>query len=352
MGEIGFTADIESMFYAFHLPKSDLNFARFFWWKDNDPRKDLMEYRATRHVFGNKSSPSLANIGLRYAIYNSPQTSQKAIESVKRNFYVDDFCGAADTVEEAVSVLQELRSSLSHFKIRLCKITSSSDEVCHSFPQSELSESAGSKDFNLNDSHRTLGIEWRPDGDYFIIKSNVPLRPFTKRGMLATTNSFFDPLGFASPVILAGRLLQRFFIPSKHGDPHIVGLDWDDPLPEEHRHLWDDWVESLLESESQAHIPRGFTPRGFGRVSERSLHVFSDASTEGVGFVAYLRCVNVSGDVYVSLVFASSKVPPRGTSSIPRLELCAALDAAVSGYRIATDINLDHTKTTFYQTVK
>ena len=47
LGEIGFTADIESMFYAFHLQCSDRDFTRFFWWKDNNPESNLIEYRAT-----------------------------------------------------------------------------------------------------------------------------------------------------------------------------------------------------------------------------------------------------------------------------------------------------------------
>ena len=348
MGEIGFSADIESMFYAFHLPEKDKDFVRFFWWKRNDPRKELVCYRATRHVFGNKSSPSLANIGLKYAVINSPVTTNKAKNFVNRNFYVDDGCGSADSVEEAVSILSETRASLGSYNIRLCKISSSSSDVCRSFPVSELSEPTISKDFNHTNTQRTLGVEWEPNSDKFIIKSDVPKRAFTKRGTLATTNSLFDPLGFVSPVVLSGRLLQRLFIPPKTGDSDVVALGWDDPLPEQYRHLWDSWVESLHSFDGHLSIPRGFHPRHFGPAIEKSLHIFSDASNEGIGYVVYLRTKNEKQEINVSLVCGSSKVPPRGTSSIPRLELCAAMDAAVQGYNIAVDIDLDHTQTNFY----
>ena len=352
MGEIGFTADIESMFYAFHLYDNDRDLVRFFWWKQNDPNNDIIEYQATRHVFGNKCSPSVANIGLRYAVANSPDTTPRAVDFVNRNFYVDDCCGSSDSIQDAIATIKEIKQALSHYNIRLCKITSSSDQVRDSFPASECTEKTDTKDFNHSNSNRTLGVEWNPTDDKFLIKSNVPNRPFTKRGTLATTNSLFDPLGFVAPIILTGRLLQRRFIPSKAGDPDIIELDWDDPLPEEHRRTWENWVYSLHCFDGQLSLHRGVYPLNFGPVIEKSLHIFSDASTEGIGFVAYIRSVNSDHKIHVSFVFGSSKVPPRRTTSIPRLELCAALDAAIHGYKIASDIDLDPFQTTFYSDSK
>lgn len=80
-GEIAFTGYIESMFYAFHLEQQDRDFTRFFWWKANDPNQEIEEYRANRHVFGNTSSPLLANLGLRFA-YSTANIPLKLLGSL------------------------------------------------------------------------------------------------------------------------------------------------------------------------------------------------------------------------------------------------------------------------------
>jgi len=345
---IAFTADIESMFYAFHLETTDRDLTRFFWWKDNDHAKNLVEYRATRHIFGNRSSPSLANIGLRYAVSNSSNTSLLSKRFVFENFYVDDGCGSASTAQEAIDILKETRAALGSFNIRLHKISSSSPEVLRAFPPSELNESLSSKTFNHLDAQRTLGVEWNPSSDSFVVRTNVPSKPYTKRGTLATTNSLFDPIGFVSPVVLSLRLLQRFFIPPKNGDSNVVQLGWDDPLPEEHRNLWDGWIQSLRSFDGKVEIPRSLYPADFGSIVDQTLHVFCDASESGIGCVLYLRSVNSENRVHVSFVVGSSRIAPRGTTSIPRLELCASLEASQLATKVTDDLKLDPDRTCFY----
>jgi hypothetical protein len=65
-GEVGFVADIESMFHAFYVDENHRDFLRFYWYKNNNPNNKLVQYRANVHIFGNKSSPSVAKYGLRY----------------------------------------------------------------------------------------------------------------------------------------------------------------------------------------------------------------------------------------------------------------------------------------------
>ena len=67
-GPVAVTSDIESMFHSFHLSESDRDYVRFYWFQNNDPCKPLVQYRANVHVFGNKSSPAIANHGLKCAI--------------------------------------------------------------------------------------------------------------------------------------------------------------------------------------------------------------------------------------------------------------------------------------------
>ena len=112
-------------------------------------------------------------------------------------------------------------------------------------------------------------------------------------------SSIYDPLGMTSPVVLAGRLLQRKFIPPKSNADNFYNYGWDDPLPEEYREEWDRSGTHILELK----IPRCFHPSNFGEY-DLELHVFADASQDAIGYIVYLRLVNYNSNVHVSFVFA------------------------------------------------
>ena len=58
------------------------------------------------------------------------------------------------------------------------------------------------------------------------------------------------------------------------------------------------------------------------------LHSFADASTSGYGQCSYLRIKDEDENVYVSLVMGKSCVAPTKITTIPRLELTAAVVSA------------------------
>ena len=62
---VGFTCDIESMFYQVHVKEERKDFLRFLWWEDGNTAKDPAEYRITVHLFGATSSPGCANFALK-----------------------------------------------------------------------------------------------------------------------------------------------------------------------------------------------------------------------------------------------------------------------------------------------
>lgn len=64
---VAFTADIEQMFHSFVVRADHRNFLRFLWFEDNDPSKDVTEFRMKVHVFGNSPSPAVAIYGLHRA---------------------------------------------------------------------------------------------------------------------------------------------------------------------------------------------------------------------------------------------------------------------------------------------
>ena len=122
-------------------------------------------------------------------------------------------------------------------------------------------------------------------------------------------------------------------------------LKWDDPLPSDFNHQWNRWKNQLTGLENVS-ANRCYHPKNFGAVVRNEIHAFSDASKEAVGVAAYLKQLNQKGEVSVSLVFGQAKVAPIRPTSIPRLELCAAVlsTKAVKKLRTELDLKIDDVK--------
>ena len=95
-------------------------------------------------------------------------------------------------------------------------------------------------------------------------------------------------------------------------------------------------------------IPRCYQPPGFGRVVRSEIHVFCDASAQAIGLVIYLKRWNESNQTAVSFVLGSSKVGPRAATSIPRLELCAAVEATRITGKIIKELDIRVDQTVYY----
>ena len=111
-------------------------------------------------------------------------------------------------------------------------------------------------------------------------------------------------------------------------------------LPKQYEREWNEWKESLSLT-SGLSIPRPYRPKGFGIPTKIELHVFADASLQATGHTIYLRSMH-SDSLHVELVTASSKLTPRQAHTIPRLELCAALDATVAAKDVSSIVGVSN----------
>nr|XP_055029189.1 uncharacterized protein LOC129418268 [Misgurnus anguillicaudatus] len=331
---IAITADVEQMFYCFTVREDHRNFLRFLWFKDNDVTKEIIEYRMKVHVFGNRPSPSVAIYGLRKAAEAGVKKYGKDAEHfVTRNFYVDDGLTSLPTELEAITLLQKTQKMLAESNLRLHKIASNSSKVMEAFPASDLAKDIKSLDLD-NDPlpvQRSLGISWSLESDTFTFQVSKEQKPFTKRGVLSTVNSLYDPLGFVAPITVQGKALIRELT----SEP----CDWDDPLSPDKERLWSVWRDSLIELEN-LHIPRPYLPLSLCSTHHRELCVFSDASSTAIAAVAYLRVVNEQGQHLTGFVMGKAKLAPKPAHTIPRLELCAAVLAVEIAELICQEIDL------------
>ena len=97
---------------------------------------------------------------------------------------------------------------------------------------------------------------------------------------------------------------------------------WDDPVPDAIRQVWYQWRNELRLLSSH-HVPRCYFPKS-SKIVSMELHGYSDASQLAYAGVVYLRMVDESGDIHISLVLSKTKVAPIKRLTIPRLELCGA----------------------------
>ena len=179
------TADIEQMFHNFRVREDHRNFLRFFWYKDNDPNLDLVEYRMTVHVFVNTPSPAVATYGLRKSVEGSDQDIK---DFVNHNFYVDDGLKSFPDDDSAINMLQRTKEALLEGgNLRLHKIASNSMAVLANFAPDDLAKGLQNIDLSSSSAplQSSLGLIWNISSDTFTYKVSSVDKPFTKRGVLS-----------------------------------------------------------------------------------------------------------------------------------------------------------------------
>ncbi|XP_022797621.1 uncharacterized protein LOC111335892 [Stylophora pistillata] len=88
---IAIMSDNEAMFHLVRVRPDDSEALRFLWWPHGDLTLQPQEYKMKVHLFGGVSSPSCANFAPQKTADDiQKEFSPETIDTVKRNFYVDD----------------------------------------------------------------------------------------------------------------------------------------------------------------------------------------------------------------------------------------------------------------------
>ena len=319
---IAVVGDVEAMYHQVKVPVRDRDALRFIWSKNNELDGELVDYRMTVHLFGGVWSSSAANYSLRRtADENETEETRDAAKSIRSNFYVDDWLFSTDTVEKAIQIQREVSNLLKKGGFKLTKFNSTKREVLKSLPPDDRSPTLLNMDLDKHElpQERALGISWNIETDSFYFKINHMEKPHTRRGVISIISSIFDPLGFVSPVIVQGKMIFR--------ELTKLGLSWDDAMPQQLEQRWYQWLNSLPDLENMQ-IPRCVQSLPQKGQVIAQLHHFTDSSQLAYGVVTYLRLIDHTGQIHVSLLVSKSKLAPVKAMTIPRLELTAAVLAA------------------------
>ena len=120
------------------------------------------------YIFGATSSPCCANRALiQTADDNEDRYGAEVINTVRRNFYVDDVLKSVPSEEKAVLPADQLIKLLKEGNFHLTKFSSNSRKLLTMLPQDERADPAINLDLDRLPVTRALGLHWDADSDTF-----------------------------------------------------------------------------------------------------------------------------------------------------------------------------------------
>ena len=279
---VALTGDLQKAFLQIRIRENDRDALRFHWRKDQ--QSELETLRFTRAIFGPVSSPFLLRGVIDAHLSNWDEREPEVVAKLRKELYVDDLISGSTSVSKAKEIKDKATSIFEDACFKLHKWHSNERELeatqaqdaDPTYAKQQLGTTEG------GDSS-ILGLEWNKEGDTVSVKMPTEKTVSTKRGILAKLAKIYDPLGFASPLTLTGKLIYRAACDTKNG--------WDAPLPDAIAKLWNKWDSELpVQVETQKSLAVYQEPIG-----AIQLHSFGDASGNGVAACVYAVVEQRSG---------------------------------------------------------
>jgi hypothetical protein len=238
---------------------------------------------------------------LQQLAHEFPHASKVLLE----NMYMDDILTGTNTLEDAITLRYNLINVLDKGGFALAKWSSNDDSILSGLPTTNNSITP----LDSNASTKTLGLSWNCKRDIlkYDIKINPKTNQITKRTILSTIASIYDPLSLLSPIFVEAKLiLQKLW---------QLKCDWDDILPSDIEQSFKVFLSNL------PFINDIEIPKKVIRVypfKDIQLHGFADASTKAYGAVIF-RVTDFSDKHYINILCSKVRIAPIKTITIPRL---------------------------------
>ncbi|XP_076398051.1 uncharacterized protein LOC105662716 [Megachile rotundata] len=270
---IAFTTDIIKMFRQIKVHQADADWQRILW--RPNPGVSVQDYQLTTVTYGTACAPFLALRVLAQLAKDEGGRFPLGARAIQRHTYVDDILAGADDLENAFELKRQVISIFRAGGFELSKWASN-------LPQLQEEDSTESHRFHEKTGVSTLGVIWCPRDDTFSLRVAGPMSQsdkISKRSILSEVASFFDPLGWTAPVLIYAKILLQ--------DLWLLGIDWDQDLPEAIQTTWYSFRNSLSQPDALS-IPRWTRYLG-DRTEKVELHGFCDASQRAYAAAVYLR---------------------------------------------------------------
>ena len=261
--------------------------------------------RFTRALFGLSSSPFLLGGVIKQHLENCHKAHPEIVNKIEKTLYVDHLINGGPTVEAAKQVKETSTEVFAQGGFTLHKWHSNAMELdaMSANQVSEKQETYAKQQLGAPQRGKgaLLGVPWDKEKDTIEVKFPGDRVQPTKRNLLTKLAKVYDPLGFASPTTLSGKLFYRKACQLK--------IAWDAELPKELVKQLSLWEEGLPPSIT---VPRPLTAKREA-VTNIDLHCFGDASGRGVSAALY-AVVTQPFVVNVGLVTAKARLAKQGLS--------------------------------------
>ena len=206
---VALCSDLKQAFLQVRILEADHDALPFHWIKDKDP-SHIEVSRFTQVLFELIQSPFLLGGTLKQHLDSLKAKYPEEVEEIMKSLYVDDVIGGTDTVDQgcslnevAVSVFGEAGFKLHKWHSNVEKLEA--EDVLRDEGQTYANEQLGVKP----NEAKLLGLPWNKREDTLAVSFKGDSAGTTKREVLKSLASVFDPLGVASPIVLIGKRIYR-----------------------------------------------------------------------------------------------------------------------------------------------
>lgn len=167
-------------------------------------------------IFGAASSPHMAQYIKNKNAKESEGKYPEAVKAIIENHYVDDYLDCVEDEEKAIERIKQVTTIHNRGGFEIRNWACNSDKVLATLGTTALIKGSIKLEMLDENANRTLGLIWDPRKD--MITFNLSLKRIpenildgseipTKRQMLQTIMSVYDPLGMLSPYHVKAKIL-------------------------------------------------------------------------------------------------------------------------------------------------
>ena len=267
-------SDLKKAFLQIALRPEDSDRLMFLWFKDVH-RNDfsIVAYKNLRLTFGLRCSPTILMLALYKILCLDTCDDPEDLKERKRRLYsliYMDNGAYTGTASQIAKVHGELDQIYGPYRFETQQLTTSDAKLQEKIDKDEPESTP--------DKVKLLGISWNRELDSFSArKIELDSQAKTKRCVLRTISSQYDPLNFQGPCMNRARLFM-------HGLQQNPELGWDKQLTKEKLREWRN-ITAQANKMTPLEIPRSMGERE----DSYSLITFTDASKSIYAAVTYLR---------------------------------------------------------------
>ena len=271
----------------------------------------FVNYVFCRVIFGAAPSQFLLNGAIKKLTSNYEKADPEFVKKVRRSFYVDDFCSGVESTRKGYQLYKKVKLRFAEAKFNVRKWVTNDKRLTElinhdeNLPNPDILmhpsiDNTVPSNLEANyDNPKVLGINWDCNKDTFnlgvrhIFEKASILTP-TKRNILKSIASIFDPCGFLQSITINLKILFQEVCMQRTG--------WDDVIEKDLRDKWTQIIDQL-KTYKDVEIERYFFAGHISDPIERVyLHGFSDASELAYAACIYLKYVMRSGTVGVKFI--------------------------------------------------